>query len=784
MLLRHPVFSLTAIVTLALGIAAAAVVFSLAYGLLLSPLPYSNARRLVFVWEFDRMARGDPGEGFGPIATVTAADFASWQRETHTLESLDALTFGFYSIVQGASPTEVIGGRVTRPLFSTLGVRPILGRTFAPADPDDVVVLGYGLWQTQYGGDRAIIGRQILLNDRKYTVVGVLPPEFFFYIREFALWTPLDIRSNERRPRPVMGVGLLRRGGSVAETQAEFDTIASRLERENPAANKNRGARVMALREQYSRFFRPTVMLLLAAVGFLISIACANVASLVLARTAEREREMAVRVALGATRLRIIRQLLGESLALSLAAGSAGVAVALILVPMARTLLPMSLPIPLPGIEEIAVSAPVLSACAVVSTVTVLLFGLAPALRSSRPALNARATSPGVAQGRLLDSIVVVELALSVLLLTLAGTAMRSVYVLYHHLGFRADHVLTFRTPVGPTPPERLVQLYTDIVERLRTAPGVRGAAAAYSLPGSGGGGQTALFAEGVTSEPNHAPRAATNAVSGDFFGVLGIPLISGRTFSARDGASSADVVILSAGLSRKLFGNDDPIGRRVRIEGQSSNRWLNVVGIVGDVRPMLSEDPGPVIYRPFTQNPPGAIGFVVKTFGSPMDIAPAAEKLVWEIRPSQPITYVGTLERDLDEQGFRERLSAVGLGWFGGCALVLASIGLYGLIGYVVKQRVKEFGIRLAIGASPKDVIALVLRRGMVLISLGLLLGAGVSAAATSVLKSVLYGIKSVDVPTGIAAAALLGGIGLAACYLPARKAAATDPMAILRSE
>ena len=641
------------------------------------------------------------------------------------------------------------------------------------------------MWQRQYGGDRSIVGRQVLLGDGKYTVLGVLPPQFFFYVREFALWTPLEIRPNDRRSRPVMGIGLLRHGARASEAQAEFDAIASRLERASPATNKNRGAKLIGVREQYSRFFRPTLGVLLASVGFLLLIACANVASLLLARATEREREMAIRVALGATRLQIVRLLLAESLVLAFAGGAASVAAAMILVPLARTLLPMHLPIPLPGVEEIAIHLPVLLFSAAVSIATVLLFGLAPAVRSSTAALSARAASPGMQHRRFLDAIVVAELAVSVLLLTGAALTMRTVYLLYRDIGFHADRVLTFRTPVGGnTPQQRLAHFYRDVLDRIQGLHGVRMAALAYNQPGGGVNGRSAVLAEGSNLDPQDAAKASVNLVSGEFFGVLDIPIIAGRTFQPQDRAGATNVAILSASLARKLFPGADPLGRRVRIDGQPPGRWLSVIGIAGDVRPMLSESPGPTVYRPFTQDPPGAIGFLVRTAGLPMDMAPTVEKAVWQIGPGQPITYLGTLESDLDEQGFRERLSAIGLGWFAGFGLVLASVGMYGLTAYVVKQRVREFGIRLALGATANDVVALVLRRGVRLISSGLLLGLGASVVLTRILKSVLYGVKPIDAPVLFLAAVLLAGAGLAACYVPARKAGAVDPMTVLRGE
>jgi putative ABC transport system permease protein len=777
MLSRRPGFSGLAIGTLALGIAAATVVFSVAYGLLLSPLPYSNANRLVLLWEFDRTDRSDPGANLGPIATVPPQDLAIWQSQTRTLAQLDGLTFGFYTITQGASPTEVIGGRATPGFFRTLGVRPLLGRTFAPGDPTDVVVLGHSLWQTQYGGDPAIVGRQIQLGDGKYTVLGVLPPEFFFYMREFALWTPLGPAPSGRRPRPLMGVGLLRHRASEYQAQAEFDAFSSRLD-------NHRGVQVTSVRAQYSRFFRPTVAVLLGAVGFLLLIACANVASLLLARAAERQREMAIRAALGATRLRMVRQLLAESLVLALLSAAAGVAIALLLVPLARTLLPMKLPVPLPGVEQITVSAPVLLFVALLSAATVMVFGLAPAFRCATASLAARGSSPGATHRRFLDAIVVAELALSVVLLTGAGLAMRSVYSMYHRTGFRADHVLTFRTPTAGMPDARRVQFFQDVLQQVRALPGVRTAAAAYGLPGGGGTGQTPVFAEGGSVDPKDAAPSGVNLVSGEFFGALEIPLLAGRTFGELDVAGAPNVAILSAGLARKLFPGVDPVGRRVRIGGQSPDRWLRVAGIVGDVRPMLSQNFQPTIYCPFTQDTPGAIGFVIRTTAPPLTLATAVEKAVWQLRPGQPITYLGALENDLDEQGFRERLSAIGIGWFAGLGLVLASIGIYGLMAYAVKQRLREFGVRMAVGATAADLVALVLRRGAFLIACGLLLGAAASLVLTRALRSVLYAAGPIDPASLLAAAGILAAAGMAACYAPARKAGAVDPINVLRSE
>jgi predicted permease len=778
MLARRPAFSLLAVLTLALGITATTVVFSLAYGMLLSPLPYANASRLVLLWEYDRASHDDPGENFGPVTTVAPADLSLWQQKTRTLERLDGLTFGFFSITQGASPTEVIGGRVTPGFFANIGVRPLLGRTIAPGDPDDVAVLGYTLWQTQYGGDRGIVGRQILLGGAKHTVIGVTPRDFFFYMREFALWTPLPAPQTGRRGRPLMGVGLLRPGVTAARAQAEFDGLGGQLD-------NHRSVRVKSLRAQYSRFFSPTLLVLLVSVAFLLLIACANVAGLLLARATEREHEMAVRAALGATRAQLVRQMLSENLVLAVAAGITGLVAAQFLVPLARTLLPLKLPIPLPGVEQIAVSVPVLLFGLAVSVATVLVFGILPAFRSSAAAgLGARSTSPGGGPRRFLDALVVAELALSVVLLTGAGLAMRSVYTLYHGTGFRAGHILTFRTPTSGLPPQRLASFYQDVLERLRALPGVRTAAVAYGLPGGGGNGASPVLREGGSADPKDAVQAGVNPVSGEFFDAFSIPLLAGRTFTAQDAAGSQHVAILSAGLARKLFPGEDPLGRRVRIGGQPADRWLLVAGVAADVRPLLAEAPQPTLYRPFTQDTPGAIGFVLRTAGPPLVMAPAAERVVWQISPGQPITYMGALENDLDQQGFRERLSAIGIGWFAGFGLLLAAVGVYGLMGYVVRQRLQEFGVRAAMGATARDLVVLVLRRGAVLIAAGLLLGAAASLALTRVLKNVLYGIGAIDAPALLGAAALLAVVALAACYFPARKAGTVDAMSVLRSQ
>jgi putative ABC transport system permease protein len=789
---KRPGFTALACCTLGVGIAAITIVFSLVYGILLSPLPYADPGRLAFLWEYDRTNSSRPGAALGVADTVLVPDFFEWKQQTHAFQQLEASTIAFFTITSGAQPTVVMGQRVTPGLFSMLGVRPYRGRLMSPQDPEDVALLSYRVWQGQFAGDDSIIGRPVTLSEKKYTVIGILPPEFFFYIRDFELWTPLVFspqqRSN-RQGRPVMAVGRLAPRAAFGQAQAELNTMAARLEKEYPASNKNRNAEITPIRDQYSRFLRPALRVLLGAVAFLLLIACANVASLLLARASEREREIAVRTALGATRWRIVRLLAGESIAIGLAGGAIGASLALFAIPLVRALLPLQLPIPMPGLENISVNAPVLLFAFTLSLVTAILVGAAPGWISSTAALGSSRASMGKRRSRLLNGLIVSEIALTVLLLTGAGLMVKTAWRLTHQdLGFRADHVLEFRTPLSrDTPPDRRARFFAEVIDRVGRVPGVRSAAAGYAMPIGGVGGYSRVSAEGSSVPASVAPSTGTNVVSPAYFRTMSIPLFAGRDFDDRDRANSGEVAIVTSSLVRKLFGDRDAIGERVRLEGDGdpAGKWLTIVGVAGEVRPWVNSQPEAMLYRPMAQATPGSIGYVLRTNADPLKLADSIRSAVWTLDKKQPVTYVSTFEADMRNQSYVQRLNAIGFGWFSGLGLFLAAVGIYSLIFYRVRQSVSEIGIRMAVGARPGDMVRMMVRRGMRLVFAGLSIGTiGAALVATRLLKSLLYEVEPLDLTAFLIAAAVLICTGLLASYLPARQAAAVDPTIALRSE
>ena len=755
--------------------------------MLIRPLPYRDSSRLAMLSEYNR-GREPGSSDFGFNQAASAADFLDWKREAKTFEALEALTWGFFDLT-GDHATEVMGGRVTTGFFSTLGVAPLLGRTLLPRDENEhVAVLGHALWQSQFGGEPNVIGRTVAINREPYTVIGVLPQSFYFYLRDFELWTPLALnlqQKNDRNTRRYLAVGRLKRGASLPDAKAELTVIADRLEHAYPASNKDTVVSAVSLRDQFSRPFRTTLLVLLGAVTLLLLIGCANVASLLLAHATSREKEMAIRRALGASRWNIVRLLLGESLAISLLASALGIIAAFWIAPALKRLLPAKLPIALPGLDNIGVNLPVLGFALALSALTAAVFGLYPAWRSSRASLNSKGVSAAPEAVRFLNLIVIGEVAVSMVLLAGAGVMIKSFWrLLNQDYGFRPDHVLYFRTPLPKgTGQGQAARFFAEVVEQAARLPGVESAAAVYSLPLSGER-LNGFEIEGRMLERGKAPRAATNVVSPNYFRTMQIPLRSGRDFTAADNDNSAPVAIVSEIVARRWWPGQSPMGRRIHILDGPNAEWRTIVGVAGDVRPWVGGDFGPMIYTPLSQDPPGSVGYVLRTIADPMRLASAAQSAVWAINKDQPVTYISTFESDVREFSYPQRLNSIGLGWFAAIGLVFASAGMYGLIWYSVRQRRSEIGIRMALGAQTHNVTLLVLRQGLLLTGAGILLGLGGALAAMRVLKAFLYRTDPMDLPTLAGLAAILGFVAALASYFPARKAAQVDPMTVLRNE
>ena len=588
-LLRSRGFTATAVLVMALGIGAAAAMFSFVNAILLRPLPYKEPDRVAMVWETRRDAPArdarapawvNPRESF-----VSALNLESWEARQTVFESLEPVAFGWYHL-PGAGQT--LAGRTGPGFFHMLGVEAALGRTFTPEDAGKpVAVLTYALWQRVFGGDPGIVGRKIALpDDPPLTVVGVLPRGFFFYLRDFELWTPLDVparwRAN-RADRRLMAAGRLKPGVTAAAAQAAMDTIARGLERSYPGTNRGWGVTVVPVRKQFTSFLGPILLVLFGGVGLLLLVACANIANLLLARAASRRKEFAIRGALGATRANLIGLMAGESLLLALPGGLGGLLLARAALPALVRLLPVKLPIPIPGLENIAIDLRVFLFTCAVSVAAAVLAGVVPAFRSSTADLRRHS--------RTADALVVSEIALATVLLAATGLTAKSVWILFHQdMGFRPGGILTFRTPLGGSrTPEQRARVFANYLSQVRALPGVVSAAVGYSAPLNGASGTVPFEVEGrPPARPGDVPRAGVNQVGTDYFRTLGIPLRAGRDFDASDTPRSMPVVLVSRAVAGKYFRGEDPVGRRIRLRTPQAP-WWTIAGIVGDVRPFAN---------------------------------------------------------------------------------------------------------------------------------------------------------------------------------------------------
>ena len=788
-LLKRPGFTAIALIALALGIGANTAIFSLVNAVLLKPLPFAEPDRLV--WVFGNIRNG------GNRASVAPLDFLDYRKQNTTFEEF-AAQFSFplaLNLTGNGEPERLTGAAVTGNYFQALGVKAAMGRTFQLENETPgrelVAVLSYGLWQKRFGGDPAIVNKTVTLDGKKVEVIGVMPQGFSFP-NATELWMPINFdfspEMKQRKAHFMRPIGRLKPGVTLAQAQADTDMIARRLEEQYPDTNTGWNLRLVSLREQLVGNTRPTLLLLFGAVGFVLLIACANVANLSLVRAATREREIALRTALGAGRFRIIRQMITESVLLSLVGGTLGALLAIWGVDLLVSLSAGSIP----ATANVRIDATVLAFTFLVSVVTGVLFGMAPALRTMRLNLSeslkdgGRTGSEGRQRNRTRSALVVFESAVAVILLIGAGLLIRSLIQLQNtNPGFDARNVLTMRVDLPRQKyetPDKAANFFTQLETRVGNLPGVENVGFVTELPLSGQPNDMPFTVEGRPPVAiNDAFDADFRRVNQQYLSALRIPLMRGRTFTQQEVQQSAKVVVISELLASQVFPNEEPLGKRL-IMVMDKEPW-EIIGIVGDIRHRaLESQPLAAMYMPTYQT--GGTNLVIRTKGDPTNLAAAVRREVQAIDPDQPVAAVKTMDQWLETSVAEPRYRTALLGLFALLALVLASTGIYGVMSYSVTQRTHEIGVRMALGARRVDVLRLVVSQGMLLVILGVGLGLVGAFALTRVMATLLFGVTAKDPVTFVAVATLLTLVAFVACYIPARRATKVDPLVALRYE
>ncbi|RMH20136.1 MAG: ABC transporter permease [Acidobacteria bacterium] len=790
---QRPGFAAVAILTLALGIGANVAIFTVAYGVLIAPLPYPDAGRIVVVLE------SAPALGY-PRFSIAPPNYVDFRDQNTVFSHLAATSGGDLSLTGAGDPVRLRARRATWEYFPVLGVEPRLGRVFGPADDrpgaPKVAVLGHAVWQRYFGGDAAVVGRTVELDGEPHEVIGVMPEEFS---PDFDVFVPLamDYAAFGRGGHFLGAVARLKPGVDLERARAEMKAIAARLEAEYPDSNTGWSAVVDPLRELLVEDVRPALLLLLAAVALVLLIACANVANLMLARMALREREIALRIALGAGRGRLIRQLLAESTLLSLAGGALGVGLAIY---GTRALVAMNAG-GIPLAEEIGVDPQVLAFALVLSLATGLLFGLLPALQASRPNLTAAlkegggGQSGGVRGRRLRSVLVLAQVAVALVLLIGAGLLLKSfARLLAIDPGFEPAGALTAQLALPEIryrDDESQVAFYRQLFEQLNAEPGIDGVGAIFPMPLTGSGFILTFAIEGRgPSPPNEGPFAHVRVIGPGYFETLGIPIRRGRGVELSDDRNGKPVAVINESAAEKYWPGDDPIGQRITFDDLADAdaeevRWLEIAGVVGDVHhEALEQDTEPEIYWPYLQNPMDRATLVLRAAGDPAPLVDRLREILARIDPSLPIWNVQPLQAIVDASVAQPRFNTVLLSLFAGLALTLAAIGVFGLISYAVSHQLREIGVRLAIGAGRRRILGLVLRQGMTPVAGGLLLGIAGALYASRYLESLIYGVAVTDAATYAALSLALAAVAAAACLLPAWRATRIDPMVVLRDE
>ncbi|MEY2547194.1 MAG: hypothetical protein QOG48_2311 [Verrucomicrobiota bacterium] len=801
-LFKTPTFAVVAIATVAFAIGANTAVLSLVNALLIRPLPYRAPQELVLLWEQFR------GQGLERIP-VSAPEYIDYEKQLRSFDRMAAFNYESFNLSTGENPERIQGAVVSPSLFDVLGIQPTRGRTFAMHEVgeghDDVVIISARLWQRRFNSDPTLIGNKIVLNGRSFTVIGVMPSTFEFPLplfnvqgNQFAeradIWKPIAFTENELKSRGSRSYGIiarLRPGGSQSQAQAEIDTLIAEWTRQFPdnySAGTAFGARLYSLHDQVVGGMRNGLVILLGAVSLVLLIACANLATMMLARAGARERELAIRVALGASPFRLLRQLLTESVVVALLGGLAGVLLAVWGLDLLRTIGAQTVP----RLREANLDGAVLLMTLLVSVGTGIVFGLVPALTSAKPELTealkegGRGSTSGARRNRLRNALVVAEVSLALVLLVGAGLLMKSFVRLQSvSPGFNPHNVVTMELalPIVKYPRGKpVIDFYAELVRRIRTIPGVQHAGITSILPLSGSNSDNSFIVEGRTpAQTGVYPDEELRTVSPDYFRVLQTPLLQGRFFEDSDTAEAPSVVIVNQTFAKKYWPNEEAVGKRISFEG-TNPKWFTVIGVVADMRHRgLDVDPVPEQYLPHPQRAYREMILVVRSAQAPSALIPAIRREVHAFDPEQPIANVRTFDQVVADSIAPRRLSVVLLGMFAAIALLLAAVGTYGVISYLVVQRTHEIGVRMALGAQRRDVLRLVVGHALKLVGIGTVIGLVLAMFSTRALSALLYSVGTFDLGTFAIVTFLLGGIALLASYIPAVRATRADPMIAL---
>jgi putative ABC transport system permease protein len=802
MLAKKPGFTAIAVLTLALGIGANTAIFSVVNTVLLRALPFPHPERLVMLWEKDKD---------GTTNNTSFATYVDWRNQSHSLEHVAAISYWFPTIVGQDHAEKLEGLRVSTSFFSVLGVKPAIGRDFETREDErgnhHVVILSHGLWARKFGSDPGIAGKPITMDGVVYVVVGVMPEGFeslFSTNRErpAEIWAPLAYNATLpwacRTCRHLRAVARLNAGVSLAQAGAEMNTISHDLFVQYPHDYSAEGVVMTPLHEQLVGDVRPALFALLGAVGFVLLIACGNVANLLLGLAAQRRREVAIRSALGSSRWRLIRQLLTESVLLAMLGGAAGLLFAVWGVDFLVSLAPSNLP----RLDQIHLDSQVLAYTLGLCLLTGVIFGMAPALQIFRldpnESLKEGGRQMGASERRPLRSALVVSgVALALMLLIGSGLMLRSVSkLLAVNPGFDSEKLLTMEVdftgsgyredvPCAAGPCLAAQNFYRQALERIQTLPGVEAAGVVSQLPLGGNMDRYGMHVEGKLSpNPEDDPSADRYAVSLDYLRAMRIPVLRGRSFNEQDRADSPAVALISETFARRIWSHEDPLGHRIKM-GDPQGPWRTIVGVVGDVRHTGLDAPSAMqIYLPHSQWLDSSTVLAVRTKGDPGSLAGAVRDAIWSVDKNQPISKVATMDRVIATSMAQRRFAMTLFSIFAGLALVLAAVGLYGVLAHNVSTRTNELGVRIALGAQKGDILRLVVRQGLLLTAMGIAIGVAGALALTRFLASQLFGVTPTDPVTFAGVPMLLAAVALLACYIPARRATRVDPMVALRYE